>query len=386
VKLASGDTASERTAPLWTAIAAACLLAAVFNSHHADAELAVAGNDAGRGATTPSEIPAKGWLDIVKRVYKDISTHRILAIAAGVTFYAILAVFPAVAALVALYGLFADTGTIASNLDRLAALLPGGAIEVVRDQMTRVAAQGHGQLGLTFAIGLGMALWSANAGIKAVFDALNVVYDEEEKRGFIKLNAVSLGFTAATIIFMVLAMAAVVVLPGVLQAMWPGEGKDAILRLVMAPALLVVVGLGLAVLYRYGPSRKHVRWRWISWGSAFAAIAWVAASILFSWYAANFGSFNKTYGSLGAIIGFMTWIWISAIVLLIGAEINAKIEQQAAGRKAKPGQPATLNWPPISRVIKSVSREACGGQEATKGHCHGNRVWQAGLRPAKLAA
>jgi membrane protein len=218
VKLASGDTASERTAPLWTAIAAVCLLAAVF---------------------------------------------------------------PAVAALVALYGLFADTGTIARNLDRLAALLPGGAIEVVRDQMTRVAAQGHGQLGLTFAIGPGMALWSANAGIKAVFDALNVVYDEEEKRGFIKLNAVSLGFTAATIIFMVLAMAAVVVLPGVLQAMWPGEGKDAILRLVMAPALLVVVGLGLAVLYRYGPSRKHVRWRWISWGSAFAAIAWVAASILF---------------------------------------------------------------------------------------------------------
>jgi membrane protein len=325
--------------PLWVTAVTVVLLVGGFNSRSPargrgsggpTGPRARTGHDRGRHATTPSEIPARGWKDILLRVYKNISTHRVLAIAAGVTFYSILAIFPAIAALISLYGLFADPGTIAAQLDRVAGVLPGGAIDVLREQMTRVASQGGGTLGFTFAIGLLAALWSSNAGMKALFDALNVVYGEEEKRGFFKLNAVSLAFTTGAILFLLIAMAAVVVLPVVLNFVGLGGIIDLLVRLARWPVLLAVIILALAVLYRYGPSRDKPRWRWTTWGSAFAALAWVVASILFSWYAANFGSYNETYGSLGAVIGFMVWIWISAIVILIGAEIDAEMEHQTA--------------------------------------------------------
>jgi membrane protein len=299
------------------------------------------GHDRGRHATTPSEIPVRGWKDILLRVYKNISAHRVLAIAAGVTFYSILAIFPAIAALISLYGLFADPGTIAAQLDQVAGVLPGGAIDVLREQMTRVASQGGGTLGFTFAIGLLAALWSSNAGMKALFDALNVVYGEEEKRGFFKLNAVSLAFTVGAILFLLIAMGAVVVLPVALNFVGLGGISDLLIRLARWPVLLVTIGLALAVLYRYGPSRDKPRWRWTTWGSAFAAVAWVVASILFSWYAANFGSYNETYGSLGAVIGFMVWIWISAIVIFIGGELDAEMEHQTA-RDTTVGHPRPL--------------------------------------------
>ncbi len=353
-----GDTAGRaRRTPSWVTAATLALLAVGFTARATSFSRAFAPGDSraphsrlsqrsegqrrGRHARAPSEIPARGWKDIVLRVYRNISTHHVLVIAAGVAFYSILAVFPAIAALVSLYGLFADAATVSANLDQLASVLPGGAIDVVRDQMNRVSSQGHGALGVAFTFGLLMALWSANAGIKALFDALNVVYDEQEKRGFIKLNAISLLFTTVSILFMVLAMAAAIALPVVLKSMGFEGATGVLVRLVMAPILFGCVAVGLAALYRYGPSREKPRWRWISWGSAFAAFAWLAASMLFSWYAANFGTFNKTYGSLGAIIGFMTWIWLSAIVLLIGAELNAEMEHQAA-RDTTVGRPEPM--------------------------------------------
>ncbi|MFC7398378.1 YihY/virulence factor BrkB family protein [Chelatococcus sp. GCM10030263] len=336
--------------PLWVTAVTVVLLVGGFNSRGnargrpaegPNGARASTGHDRGRHATTPSEIPARGWKDIGLRVYRNISTHRVLAIAAGVTFYSILAIFPAIAALVSLYGLFADAGTIGAQLDQVAGVLPSGAIDVLREQMTRVASQGGGTLGLTFAIGLLAALWSSNAGMKALFDALNVVYGEEEKRGFFKLNAVSLAFTTGAILFLLVAMAAVVVLPVALNFVGLGGASDLLIRLVRWPLLLVAIILALAVLYRYGPSRDLPRWRWTTWGSAFAAVAWVIASILFSWYAANFGSYNETYGSLGAVIGFMIWIWISAIVILVGAELDAEMEHQTA-RDTTVGQPRPL--------------------------------------------
>ncbi len=310
---------------------------------HSGIELDRDADNRGRYAAAPSDIPSSGWKDILLRVYNDISSHRILAIAAGVTFYALLAVFPAIAALVSLYGLFADPGTIASNLDKLSAILPGGAVDVVRDQITLVASKGHGTLGATFMFGLAVALWSANAGVKALFDALNVVYDEQEKRGFIRLNAISLLFTTASIVFLLLALAAMVAFPVALQALGFGAGRAVIVRLISAPILFAIVVVGLALLYRYGPSRDAPRWRWISWGSVFAAAGWIIVSMLFSWYAANFGSFNKTYGSLGAVVGFMMWIWLSAIVILIGAELNAEMEHQTA-RDTTSGRPKPMGW------------------------------------------
>jgi membrane protein len=299
------------------------------------------GNKRGRVAASPSEIPAEGWKDILLRVYSNVGDHRILALAAGMTYYSLLAIFPALAALVAIYGLFSDTGTIAKHLDEVSGFVPGGAIDVAREQLTRVASKGNQTLGLTFICGLVVSLWSANAAMKSLFDTLNIVYGENEKRGFLKLNAMSLAFTLAAIAFVLAALGAVVVLPVVLNYLWLSDVADLFIRIVRWPAMFLVVALALACIYRFGPSRQAPRWKWITWGSVAATILWLGASALFSWYAANFGKFNETYGSLGGAIGFMTWLWISAIVILFGAELDAEMEHQTA-RDTTTGPPKPI--------------------------------------------
>jgi membrane protein len=289
---------------------------------------AAAEPDRGRHADTPSEIPARGWKDIFWRIYQNLSEHRVIAIAAGVTFYVLLAIFPAIAALVSIYGLFADATTISGHLASMGSILPGGAVDIIGEQIGRLTAQPAAKLGLTFFVGLGISLWSANAGIKALFDALNIVYGEKEKRGFFKLNLVSLTFTAGVLVFALIALGTVVALPIALDYVGLGRATELLVKIGRWPVMFVVVALGIALIYRYGPSRDTPRWRWITWGSAAAALLWIGASILFSWYATNFGSYNKTYGSLGAAIGFMTWIWLSTIVVLMGAELDAEMEHQ----------------------------------------------------------
>jgi membrane protein len=262
----------------------------------------------GRIAEGPSKIPAREWKDIFLRVYNGISKDRIFANAAGVTFYSLLALFPGIAALVSIYGLFADPSTIVSHLDTIVGFAPGGAINVLREQLARLAVQGSTTLGVGFFVGLMISLWSANSGMKALFDALNAVYEEDEKRSFTKLNAVTLSFTIGTIGFLLIALACIVALPVVLNY-FPAPGVTGlVLKIARWPILLVLVAFALTLIYRFGPSRAELRRQSITWGSAFAAILWLAASALFSWYAANFGNFNKTYGSLGAIIGYMTWM------------------------------------------------------------------------------
>jgi len=287
-------------------------------------------HERGRAADTPSETPPPGWKDILFRVYHNIWQHRVLSLAGGVTFYSILAIFPAIAALVSLYGLFADTGTVSSTVDHLQGILPSGGIEVVQAQIVRIATQPHGTLSLGFIVSLAFALWSANSAMTALFDALNIVYGEREKRSLAGLYAEALGFTSLALVFGLLAITAVVALPPALAALELGNGVEPFIRIARWPLMLAVVALALALIYRYGPSREHARWRWISWGSAVGASAWLGASMLFSWYAANFGRFNATYGSLGAIIGFMMWIWVSAIVILVGGELDAEMEHQTA--------------------------------------------------------
>jgi membrane protein len=284
----------------------------------------------GRAADTPAGIPALGWKDILWRTYEEFGQDRILSVAAGVTYYALLAVFPAIAALVSIYGLFADPATIEQHLNALSGVLPGGALDIIREQVTRIAAQGSGTLGFSFAIGLAISLWSANAGMKAVFDALNIVYDEEEKRGFVALNLRSLAFTLGAILFVILALGGIIVLPIALDFIGLGSGTERLLAIARWPVLLAIVVLALAVLYRYGPSRDKAEWKWVTPGGIVAAVLWLVVSMLFSWYVSSFGSYNETYGSLGAVIGFMTWIWLSTTVVLTGAEINAEMEHQTA--------------------------------------------------------
>ena len=299
------------------------------------------GDRRGRSAEGPSQIPAVGWKDVLLRVYNGISEDRILANAAGVTYYALLALFPGIAALVSIYGPFADPNTIVSHVDTVRGFAPGGTIDVVRQELTRVSAQGSATLRVGFLIGLVISLWSANSAIKALFDSLNVVYEETEKRGFIRLNLLTLSFTIATIVFLLIALACIVAVPVALNHLPLPGVTSALVEIARWPILLVLVTSGLTLIYRYGPSRAEPRWQWITWGSAFTAIVWLAASALFSWYSAHFGSFNKTYGSLGAVIGFMTWMWLSIIVVLIGAKLNAEIEHQTA-RDSTSGRPKPL--------------------------------------------
>lgn len=266
---------------------------------------------------------------------------RLLAIAAGVVFYALLALFPAVTALVSLYGLFADIGTIRQHMDIVQSLLPAGATSIVDEQVTRLLAKGDIKLSIGFAVGLGLALWSANAGMKAVIDALNIVYEEPEKRGFLKLNFISLTFTVGAIAALLMGIAAVVIVPLTLERVGLGFVMETLIEWLRWPVLLICLLGGFALLYRYGPSRANAQWRWLSVGSIVAALAWLTGSALFSYYLKHYANYDATYGSLGTAIGLMMWMWMSAVVTLIGAELNAEIEHQTA-RDTTDGAPKPL--------------------------------------------
>jgi membrane protein len=283
----------------------------------------------GRRATAPWRIPWTGWKDILWRVYASFNDNRLLAVAAGVVFYSLLAIFPAVAAFVSLYGLVADASTIDAHLSLAAGIFPAGAVDLLHEQITKLAAKSDAKLSIGFLIGLAVAFWSANAGMKAIIDALNV-YDEKEKRSFVKLNLMSLLFTFVALLSLMVALAAIVVAPIIFSAIGLSSLLSLAIVVLRRPLLLLLATVALAAIYRYGPSRREARWQWLSVGSAAAAFGWLISSILFSWYIANFGAYNATYGSLGAAVGMMMWMWISAIVILLGAELNAEIEHQTA--------------------------------------------------------
>ena len=284
----------------------------------------------GRGADSPTEIPPRGWIEIARRTFQQIGEDRVMDEAASVTFYTLLALFPAMAALVSLYGLVADPHTISENLGAVSGFVPGGGVQIINDQLKSLTSGPPKALGFGVIIGLATSLWSANAGIKGLFDALNVVYDEKEERSFLKRTLITLGFTIGALVFLIMVIAGIVALPAALNFVGLQQTTATLLKLARWPILLVMLALLLACVYRYGPSRRPARWRWVSWGSGLATIVWLLVSLLFSYYVEHFGNYNKTYGSLGAAVGFMTWIWISSIVVLSGAELNAEMEHQTA--------------------------------------------------------
>ena len=283
---------------------------------------------AGSEAGGPSEIPPKGWWHVVKRTAAGFSEDRVMTEAAGVTFYAILALFPAVASFISIYGLFADPAKLTDQLQNLGSIVPGGGIDIIKDQVTSLTSNGSKALGVGAIIGLATSLWSANAGMKSIFGALNVVYHEKENRSFIRFTLTAFAFTLGAIAFIIVALLAVVAVPVILNFVGLSSIAETLLSVLRWPFMVVVLTGALALIYRYGPSRNKARWQWVSWGGGAAAVLWLAASLGFSYYVANFGNYNKTYGTLGAAIGFMTWIWISSMMVLMGAELNAELEQQ----------------------------------------------------------
>ncbi len=274
------------------------------------------------GLTT---IPAAGWLAILKDAFGEFNRDRIPAVAAGVAYYGVLALFPALAAFVSFYGLFGDIGDARKVLVLLTGIAPPETLAFIGDEMVRIAALHHAHLSLTFTVGLAISIWSANAAMNAMLGGLNVAYEQPEQRGFIRLTLESLAFTIGGIIlsltaavFFLLAPRAVYLFgPNALTAMAP----------LRWPVLIALVMGILAVLYRFGPSRARAHWRWVTPGSLFAAVVWLLASLLFSSYVGAFGHYDRTYGPLAAVVGFMIWLWFSAIITLFGAELNNEVER-----------------------------------------------------------
>jgi membrane protein len=251
-------------------------------------------------------------------------------LAAGCAFFSLLSIFPAITALVSVYGLFADPVAIEQQASILADILPPDAYGLVVGQMRAVASAGQGSLGWSLILSLGFAFWSASAGVRTLFAALNIAYNEEEKRSIFVFYATALAFTIGALLAVFVALLLIVGLPAVLALIGLERLADLTIRLVRWPLLGAMVVLGIGLLYRFGPSRRTAKWRWVTWGSCAATLLWLVASILFSLYVTNFASYNQTYGSIGAVVVALMWFYVSAFVLLLGAELNAELEHQTA--------------------------------------------------------
>jgi membrane protein len=289
---------------------------------------AVASDDRGRGADTPQEIPAKGWKDIAKRARKEVKADQVPLLAAGVAFYVLLALFPAIIAGVSIYGLVADPQTVRDQINQLAQTLSPETAKLIGTQVQQVTSGAGGALGLATVIGILTALWSASSGMKALITGVNLAYDEPEGRKFVKLRGLSILMTLGAMVLLAVALALIVGFPAVPDS-WPTvlQWAAAILRFVLLAVLLMA---GLAALYRYAPDRDKPKWGWASPGSVVATVLWVLASVGFSIYVNAFGNYNKTYGALAGVIILMFWLYLTAFVVLVGAELNAEMELQTA--------------------------------------------------------
>jgi membrane protein len=254
---------------------------------------------------------------------------RLLGEAAAVAFYALLAVFPALAAVVTLCGLLVDPEAAARSLQSLTAALPSGTAEVAGNTLGRIADQGSGRIGLASGLAAA-ALWSASSAAAQLFGALNVAYGAQERRSLLRLTATSIVFALGAIAFVSLALGGVLWLPVALGAQFaPSGGTDRVLHLLRWPLLVAAVSVALAFTYRYGPCRPYRRWEWTSWGGAIAAFAWLLASASVSWYMQRVGHYDWLYGSVGGMLAFMLWAWISCAAVLLGAVLNAERERHA---------------------------------------------------------
>lgn len=299
----------------------------------------------------PKSISLTGWKDILLSVLGRIGDDRAMLIAAGVTYFLLLAIFPAVTTFISIYGLFADPLSVAKQLDFLVGVVPSGGLDIIRDQLTRLTLHGAPTLSLALIASLAVALWSASAGVRSLFDAMNAVYNQREKRNIVWIFSLSILFTLAGAIVAAVMFSVVVAIPAALSVIGFGKDYAWIAQLAGYAVLIALLFLSLAVLYRFGPSRVGARWRWVTPGSAFAVILIGIVSALYSWYASNFAHYDQTYGSLGALIGFLFWLWITLTVVIVGAELDVAIAAYRAGTlsPAVPHTPA--DRPTISEAM-----------------------------------
>lgn len=283
----------------------------------------------GRAAATPLAIPRRGWTDILWRVLLGYFGDRVHFLAGGVTFFALLSFVPALSTFIALYGLFARPETAWQHLSALYNVFPPTVAEFIGGEMTRLAGRAKATLSVQFLGSLVLALWTANAAVKALFYGLNIAYHETEKRNVVRYNIVCMAFTLGGLAFVLVTTALVVLVPLVVD--WFGFSLQLQrLEWLRWPALLLIYWAALTLSYRFGPCRQHARWRWLGHGGLFAAAGCLGVSLLFSWYLTAVADFGQSYGSLGALMGFMLWTWASVQVVLLGAGLNAETEHQTA--------------------------------------------------------
>jgi membrane protein len=285
-------------------------------------------DERGRSAKEPTEIPAQGWRDILARVKSEIGSDHVSLVSAGLAMYALLAVFPGLAATVAIYGIFASPADVIQHMQTFSGILPPGTWDLFNRQLQTLATQATGSLTLAATAGILLALWSARGGMSALMVATNIAYGEAEKRGFIKQILVSLAFTIGAVLGFLLALAVGVILPLALKVLGTSSWAQWLAGAARWLVLWIVATVGLSVLYRYAPSRRPARWHWLTWGSAIAATLWILVSLGFALYVRDFATYGKTYGTLGAVIALLMWFYLSSYVIVIGAEINAEMERQ----------------------------------------------------------
>jgi membrane protein len=284
----------------------------------------------GRGATRPLQIPLKGWWQVVQRVWAESSRDNLSVIAAGCAFYALFAIFPTLSALICFYGLTADPATVELQLGMLALVLPPQAYHMLVEQANNIAEASGTTLGWSFVVSVGLALWSVTALTQAIFSALNIAYEEQERRSLLHFYLSAFIFTVAGILGGVLSLLVVVYVPIAFAYAGYATDFERFISWARWPLLALMAFFLLTCLYRYGPSRRSAQWRWVTAGSLFATLMWLLVSAGFSYYVSGFANYDKIYGSLGAVIVLLFWLYLSFYVFLLGAEINAELELQTA--------------------------------------------------------
>jgi membrane protein len=288
----------------------------------------------GGGAERPTQVPPKGWFQIVKRGWKEAKVDQVPLLSAGVAYYAFLALFPALIAIVSIYGLIADPGTIATQISTLGKALPGEARQLITDQVTSLASQRR-TLGFSAVLAIVIALFAASGGMSNLITAVNLAYDEEEKRNAIKKRLLALGLTVAAIVFMVIMLGLVAVLPPLLEKFLGGGALRWVVQILGYLVLFAIVAAALAVLYRLAPDRDAAKMSWVSVGALVATTIWLLASIGFSIYTSTLGNYAKTYGVFAGVVILLFWLWLTSYAILLGAEINAEAEGQTVADTTK---------------------------------------------------
>jgi membrane protein len=308
---------------------------------HAQATESQAAQPPGHEADSPVQIPPRGWWQVTRRAFAESKADHVPMLAGGVAFFAFLAVFPALIAALTLYGLVADPEQVARQVEGLAGALPRDAQPLITEQLGAVVASSEGTLGLGLVVSLLAALWSASSGTGNLIQAINLAYDEEETRGFLKLRGTALLLTLGAIVFVLVTLALVAVVPPLLDALPLGPVATVLAQVVRWGLLIAVLIVSLAVVYRLAPDRDAPRLRWASTGAIVAAVLWIAGSVVFSLYVDNFGSYNRTYGALAGVIVLLLWLYLTSYVVLLGAEINAEAERQTE-RDTTRGRPVPM--------------------------------------------